>query len=101
MSAGGQDKPACFIIERSLPLNSIKRYIAVFVIVACLLPIGVSAAEPLSFANELEAAEAFADMLERGENTLRLNAPSDFDYMLCYRLQFKHHFFIPPTDCFS
>ena len=85
MSAGGQDKPACFIIERSLPLNSIKRYIAVFVIVACLLPIGVSAAEPLSFANELETAEAFADMLERGENTLRLNAPSDFDYMLCYR----------------
>lgn len=67
-------------------LKTIRRSMASLLLVCMLLTQTVLAAPvPKSFTSELDAAEAFAGLLQNGETVMHIQVPNSFDYTLCYR----------------
>jgi len=67
-------------------LKTIRRSVAILLLLSiCLSQAAFAAPAAPAFANELEAAFAFADRVMQGENSMHISVPADFDYTLCYR----------------
>ncbi len=66
-------------------MRSVRRSLAAFLLLCMVLTQSVMAAPAQSFQSELDAAEAFADLLQQGETVMYVNVPGTFDYTLCYR----------------
>lgn len=65
-------------------MNKLRRSAALLLALLVLLP-QTALAAPLSFTDELSAALAFAEQLDRGETSMQMSVPIRFDFTLCYR----------------
>ncbi|MEA4920283.1 MAG: transglutaminase domain-containing protein [Clostridiaceae bacterium] len=71
--------------KKSIVVSFSGKFIAALIILLMVLPQVVLAADIKSFNSELDTAIVFAGDVQQGNNTMRANLPSGFDYTLCYR----------------